>query len=634
MKPSRSPVYPGLRSPGIVCVCLLLGCLAVLGKPPAPASAYSDSQFFPETGFTVKGAFKVYWERQGGLEQFGFPLTNQFRQYSPGQPDKAYLTQYFQRAIFENHPEKAGTEYEVLLRLVGNLSTTGQGRSFPKGSPSQALSNRGYFWQTGHTLGDRFLTHWRESGGLATYGYPISEEIIEVNSADGKAYTVQYFERARFEYHPENSGSRYEILLGFLGWQELKLCDVPTDPNFIGQPYRRLGPAVESPDPALSPAPLPTPAPVITPGVQPVTPPPTPETPTQNAPLTITPLKAPFGRGINVWVYGQGTQRERILGLVRAAGFNYVRQQLRWDYIETKPGVYEWSELDQVVEAITAKDLKLVLSVAKAPVWAGTGPEHLGLPANPDDFKRFMDQVSQRYKGRVLAYEIWNEPNIAREAGEVQIGRYVNTLKAGYTAIKKNDAEAVVITGGTTPTGVDRPGDVIDDVEFVRQCYQYNQGEWRNYFDVLGVHPGGAANSPDEFWPDDAPLDKTRPFTTHPSFYFRRFENHREIMVKNGDGDKQIWLTEFGWTTKNNTPGFEFGILNTEQQQANFEVAAFLRARNYQYLGVVLLWNLNFATLPTINADDQESGFSLLRSDYSLRPAYMALQKLLTTVQP
>jgi hypothetical protein len=71
--------------------------------------------------------------------------------------------------------------------------------------------------QTGYYLGGEFLKYWKERGGLASYGFPISEELREVNQADGKEYTVQYFERARLEYHPENAGTQYVVLLGLMG---------------------------------------------------------------------------------------------------------------------------------------------------------------------------------------------------------------------------------------------------------------------------------------------------------------------------------------------------------------------------------------------------------------------------------
>lgn len=83
--------------------------------------------------------------------------------------------------------------------------------------PFDSTTDRIYFPQTGHSLAYGFLYYWLNNGGLARFGYPITEEFDELNPADGKIYTVQYFERARFEYHPENKGTPYEVLQGLLG---------------------------------------------------------------------------------------------------------------------------------------------------------------------------------------------------------------------------------------------------------------------------------------------------------------------------------------------------------------------------------------------------------------------------------
>jgi hypothetical protein len=68
-----------------------------------------------------------------------------------------------------------------------------------------------------HNLSGSFLAYWNAHGGLAVFGYPISEEFPEGNPTDGKTYTVQYFQRNRFEYHPEFAGTPSEVLLGLLG---------------------------------------------------------------------------------------------------------------------------------------------------------------------------------------------------------------------------------------------------------------------------------------------------------------------------------------------------------------------------------------------------------------------------------
>ena len=122
--------------------------------------------------------------------------------------------QYFERQRFEYHPEARGTPYEVQLGLLGVQII--ENRFFPLGS-SIVTSSSIYFPQTGHTLSGGFRTFWQGRGGLSIFGYPLTEEFLERNPDDGNFYTVQYFERARFEWHPELRGTPFEFQLGLLG---------------------------------------------------------------------------------------------------------------------------------------------------------------------------------------------------------------------------------------------------------------------------------------------------------------------------------------------------------------------------------------------------------------------------------
>jgi hypothetical protein len=166
--------------------------------------------WFPPTGHTLRGAFLDYWNRYGGLAQFGYPLTEEF--FEPiGADNKMHQVQYFERNRFELHPENAGTQYEVLLGALG--------LDFRKAdSPASPMSNAQYFPETGHNLSGKFKEYWDTHGGLFVHGYPITEPVME-KSTNGKEYLVQWFERSRFELHPENLSSPYEVLLGVLGRQ-------------------------------------------------------------------------------------------------------------------------------------------------------------------------------------------------------------------------------------------------------------------------------------------------------------------------------------------------------------------------------------------------------------------------------
>ncbi len=204
--------------PPLALLALLAGALLAL-LPARPGGAQSNDQFFPETGHTVSGAFLDTWRRGGGLPIFGYPISDVRTQQDPA-TGRELQVQWFERARFELHPElPAGSQ--VLLGRLGSEVTQGR-EGEPPFQPVGAPADPGieYFPQTGHTLGRGFLSFWRQNGGLPIFGYPISEEFQEVSPTDGRTYTVQYFERARFEYHPElPPGS--QVLLGLLGTQLL-----------------------------------------------------------------------------------------------------------------------------------------------------------------------------------------------------------------------------------------------------------------------------------------------------------------------------------------------------------------------------------------------------------------------------
>ncbi|HET9017597.1 MAG TPA: peptidase C39 family protein [Thermomicrobiaceae bacterium] len=88
-------------------------------------------------------------------------------------------------------------------------------------SPAPATDSI-YFPETGHSLSNGFKAFWEQSGGLPVFGYPLTEEFRQPNPDNGQTYTVQYFERQRFEYHPESAGTPYAVELGRLGVQEAK----------------------------------------------------------------------------------------------------------------------------------------------------------------------------------------------------------------------------------------------------------------------------------------------------------------------------------------------------------------------------------------------------------------------------
>ena len=169
---------------------------------------------FTETNQCIGGGFLSRWQSTGGLAVNGFPLSEEFKQKL--EDGREYTVQYFERVRLEYHPNNAAPQ-DIQLGQFGRRILEGV-----TGAPTTAVSPRDgdvHFRETGHNVTPDFFTYWQANGGLNQFGYPLTEEFSQ-QLADGKTYTVQYFERARFERHPENQPP-YTILLGQFGRQIL-----------------------------------------------------------------------------------------------------------------------------------------------------------------------------------------------------------------------------------------------------------------------------------------------------------------------------------------------------------------------------------------------------------------------------
>ncbi len=188
--------------------------------PPPPDGA----NYFPQTSHTLRGVLRNYWEKNGGLPIFGYPISEPF--IERGEDGRDYTVQYFERHKLELHPEN-NPPYDVLLSRLGNTTLEKSARdwnSFPRSGNQPGCR---FFPETGQSVCEPFLSYWRANGlefdgrrgkseaeSLALFGLPLSGLITETLS-DGKQYQVQWFERARFELHPENTPP-YNVQLGLL----------------------------------------------------------------------------------------------------------------------------------------------------------------------------------------------------------------------------------------------------------------------------------------------------------------------------------------------------------------------------------------------------------------------------------
>ncbi|WP_129630418.1 hypothetical protein [Candidatus Oscillochloris fontis] len=217
----------------LVQVVILLLALSLVLPTGQTSFAQDDSRYFPETGHSVGGSFRSFWEANGGIAIFGFPISAEFVAAN------GRTMQWFERARFE----LADVNGQLQVQL-GNLGAeVTQNRIFPKVPPIENSADQRYIPETQHIIKYGFKEIWETRGDVRIFGYPLSEEIDEILE-DGEWHTVQYFERARFEYWP-NLPPGERVLLSHLG-RKLASTDL-TNPG--------------------TPAPTPVPVPTLPPNV-------------------------------------------------------------------------------------------------------------------------------------------------------------------------------------------------------------------------------------------------------------------------------------------------------------------------------------------------------------------------------
>jgi dipeptidyl aminopeptidase/acylaminoacyl peptidase len=241
--------------------------------PPLPVTAQQSADTmrspsqeacsrFPETGFQVCGRLLEYWQQNDGLRVFGLPIGPQQQMTIEG---RTFQAQWFERNRLELHPDNA-PPYDVLLGRLGVDTLEHHGRDWHTFPASAALADCRFFPETRQNVCGAFLRAWRANGleldgkrgtseaeSLALFGMPLGEPQQELLS-DGQWHTVQWFERTRFELHPQNAPP-YDVLFGLLG-NELQTPTIAP-------------PGTPTPAPTATPTAKPTPVPTTTPTAKP-----------------------------------------------------------------------------------------------------------------------------------------------------------------------------------------------------------------------------------------------------------------------------------------------------------------------------------------------------------------------------
>jgi hypothetical protein len=339
--------------------------------------------------------------------------------------------------------------------------------------------------------------------------------------------------------------------------------------------------------------------------------------------------------GMQVFLFWREEVADRDLSLVQEAGFRWVKQEFAWREIEgAGRGVFDWSKTDRVMDQIDSHGLKVIARVGVQPEWAGGDYPQVGPPDDYQDFANFLNALAKRYRGRIDAYQIWNEPNLAREWGDrpPNPAEYTELLKVAYQTIKAVDPDADIISAGLAPTT--RSDQVaMPDTVFIQGMYDAGAAP---YFDLLGAH-GAGYKAPPETAPDvvaDDPVlnnNDPSPRELKRIYCFRHVEDLRAVMVANGDADKRVVLLEFGWTTDPRPDSPYAWHAVSDQEHADYLVRAFHYAKaNWQPWIAVM--SLIYMPNSQWGKEDEQTHWGVIYPGYPelyMRPAYMQLRDML-----
>lgn len=318
------------------------------------------------------------------------------------------------------------------------------------------------------------------------------------------------------------------------------------------------------------------------------------------ASLTAVPSKAIGFTGGAPLLWASDEDLTKSLDAVADSGSTKLRLDVAWPLIEPQPGVFVWEPTDRVVDAALARGIEVLAILDYTPEWAASDSS-LGLtaaPASATEYAHYAGTVAQHFSGRVEHYEIWNEPN-----GSVFFAPwadpelYADMLRASYTSIKQADPDAFVVGGAIGAVGDNE--NTMNGLTFLRRMYDAGaQGS----FDALSVHPYSYPGT----------LVGTE---TIPDGALHMIADMRREMVIRGDGDKQVWATEFGSPTDEAA-----GI--TESRQAELMVSFIDEWNQLPFAGPMYVHEIRDRLAGSANPEDN---FGVLRRDFSPKPAYDSL---------
>ena len=300
---------------------------------------------------------------------------------------------------------------------------------------------------------------------------------------------------------------------------------------------------------------------------------------------------------------------QRTLALVREMGAPTIVEYFPWPYVDRGEGRYDWDHFDRILRHAENQGLRVIARLGLVPAWARPPTEEkvTSLTYLPYDrfeaFAAFVGAFVARYRGQVDDVIIWNEPNLSLEWG----GRppdpeaYAELLRLSSDAARAANPDVRVLAGALAPT-LETSGSAMSDLTFLERLYDAGAAE---SFDALAVHTYGFTAPP-----DDPPAPDV--------INFRRVELLRAIMVRHGDAETPIVITESGWS---DDPRWTNAV--RPGQRIAYTLDAFEQAAAWPWVDALCIWNFR---IPADQANRRDAYFALVSSDFVRKPVYEAIQ--------
>ena len=348
----------------------------------------------------------------------------------------------------------------------------------------------------------------------------------------------------------------------------------------------------------------------------------------------------PFGVNVFLEQEVEPAKREQAVRMAAEAGFHWLRQEFPWEDIEIhskgdfedrrhEPAKSSWEKYDQIVDLAEQYDMELIVRLSNPPSWTRAAGDSAGTyapPDNTDDFGDFVAAVVERYQGRVHYYQIWNEPNIYPEWGEAPVSPedYTELLKVAATRAREIDPGVVIISGALASTidldGISVAGRNFNDLTYLQRMYDAGAAP---YFDVLAMQGYGLWSGPTD--------QRMQPRVIN----FSRPRYVRDVMVRNGDAAKPIWISEMNWNAvPDQIADKRYGQVSLEQQAAYLPLAYQRIQEEWPWLGVANTWYLKRATDQWEQNGQPEAYFRLLTPDFQPLPVYDSIKAYTEGLQP